>query len=78
MKKQFGKLTYDTNESSLVYKDAHGAFGDEDGYEETLYKRADGKYFFYVNGGPASPYPAENIKRVSAENAEKWLKTVEG
>ena len=73
MKKTFGKLIYDTDASEKIFQNAVGAFGDADGYEETLYLREDGKYFLYVNGGPESPYPEENIKRVSAENAEKWL-----
>lgn len=74
MKKTIAKREYDTKTSELVKKTAHGAFGDEDGYEVSLYKTAAGLYFFYTNGGEKSPYPAENIKCVSAAKAESWLK----
>ena len=50
-----------------------GAFGDADGYEESLYKTEGGKFFLYVNGGEESPYAKEDIKRMSAAKAEEWL-----
>ena len=34
----------------------------------------DGKLFLYVNGGEASPYAEENIKRLSAAKADEWQK----
>ena len=46
--------------------------GDPSGYEESLYKTEDGKYFLYVNGGAESIYPKEDIKRLSAAKAEEW------
>ena len=40
---------------------------------ETLYKTEGGKFFLYTNGGEDSEYPKENIKRMSASAADKWL-----
>ena len=73
MKKIICKVEYDTDAAEIVKKNTFGNFGDADGYEETLYKTADGKYFLYVNGGAESIYPEENIKRMSAAKAEEWL-----
>ena len=73
MKKVICKVEYDTATAELVKKNTFGAFGDPAGYEESLYKTADGKYFLYVNGGEESPYSEENIKRMSAAKAEEWL-----
>ena len=50
MKKVICKVEYDTEASTLVEKRTSGVFGDADGYEESLYVTADGKYFLYVNG----------------------------
>ena len=72
MKKLICKVEYDTEASTIVEKRTFGAFGDADGYEETLYISADGKFFLYVNGGADSVYPEENIKRMSAAKAEEW------
>ena len=73
MKKVICKVEYDTATAELVKKNTFGAFGDPAGYEECLYKTADGKFFLYVNGGEESPYTEENIKRMSAAKAEEWL-----
>ena len=73
MKKVICKIEYDTATAELVKKNTFGAFGDPAGYEESLYKTADGKFFLYVNGGEESPYTEENIKRMSAAKAEEWL-----
>ena len=72
MKKVICKVEYDTEASTIVEKRTFGAFGDANGYEETLYVTADGKYFLYVNGGEDSIYPTENIKRMSVAKAEEW------
>ena len=74
MKKIICKVTYDTATAELIKKKTSGEFGDPAGYEESLYKTDDGKYFLYVNGGPESVYPEENIKRMSAAKADEWLK----
>lgn len=73
MKKVICKVEYDTENAELVKKFTSGEFGDAAGYEESLYKTNDGKYFLYVNGGAESVYPAENIKRMSAAKADEWL-----
>ena len=73
MKKVICKVTYDTDCAELIKKNTSGEFGDPAGYEERLYKTADGKFFLYVNGGADSVYPEENIKRMSATKAEEWL-----
>ena len=73
MKKIICKVEYDTATSEIVEKRTNGCFGDPAGYEETLYKTADGKYFLYVNGGAESIYAEENIKRMSAAKANEWL-----
>lgn len=74
MKKIICKVEYDTETATLVKKNTVGEFGDANGYEETLYVTEGGKYFLYVNGGAESKYPEENIKRMSADKAEEWLK----
>lgn len=74
MKKIICKVEYDTETSKIVEKRTYGNFGDADGYEETLYITDSGKYFLYVNGGEESIHPEENIKRMSAQKAEEWLK----
>ena len=73
MKKVICKVEYDTATAELIKKNTFGEFGDPAGYEESLYKTADGKFFLYVNGGEESPYTEENIKRMSAAKAEEWL-----
>ena len=73
MKKIICKCEYDTETATLVKKNTYGNFGDEDGYEESLYQTATGTYFLYVNGGATSPYPTEDIKRMGKAKAEEWL-----
>jgi len=73
MKKIICKVEYDTSKSELVRKNAVGEYGDPKGYEESLYKTPDGKFFLYVNGGAESKYTKEDIKRMSAAKAEEWL-----
>ena len=72
MKKIICKVTYDTDASELILKKTSGEFGDPAGYEESLYKTADGKFFLYVNGGTESIYAKEDIKRMAAKKAEEW------
>ena len=64
MKKIICKVEYDTETAELIKKNVCGEFGDPAGYEESLYKTVDGKFFLYVNGGEESIYPTENIKRI--------------
>ena len=72
MKKIICKVEYDTENAELVAKFTSGEFGNADGYEESLYVTAKGKYFLYVNGGAESIYPTENIVRMSADKAKQW------
>ena len=73
MKKIICKATYDTDASTLIKKISVGAFGDPDGYEESLYQTEKGSYFLYVNGGAESVYPKEDIRRMAKDKAEAWL-----
>ncbi len=73
MTKIICKVEYNTEASELLAKKTFGAFGDAAGYEESLYKTADGKFFLYTNGGEESPYTKEDIKRMSKEKANEWL-----
>ena len=77
MKKIICKVEYDTETAELIVKFTSGEMGDPAGYEETLYKTADGKYFIYVNGGAESIYPEENIKRLAQTKVNEW-KTAHG
>lgn len=74
MKKIICKKEYDTEKAELVKKVAVGAFGDESGYEESLYKLADGAFFLYVNGGKTSQYPKADMKRMAKDAAAEWMK----
>ena len=73
MKKTIANVVYDTESAELIHKHTVGTLGDSEGYEESLYKTEKGKYFLYVNGGPDSLYPEENIKRMSPSKADEWL-----
>lgn len=73
MKKIICKIEYDTEVSTEIKKFTVGEFGDSNGYEETLYRTPSEHYFLYVNGGPDSLYPTEDIKRLSKARAEAWL-----
>ena len=72
MKKVICKIEYDTEASELIAKKSVGNFGDPAGYEETLYKTKDGKFFVYGFGGNESPYPEETITRLAANKVKAW------
>ena len=73
MKKTICGKLYETELATVVKKVTVGEFGDPAGYEETLYQTEGGLFFLYVVGGEASPYPAEDIRRMSKANAQKWV-----
>ena len=73
MIKKLGKATYDTETATLIVKKTVGSYGDPAGYEETLFQTPGGLYFVYTNGGEQSPYPTEGIKRLKAEDAQKFI-----
>ena len=72
MKKLICKVEYDTETAELIKKRAHGAFGDPAGYEETLYRTKGGLYFVLGTGGEASPYPAQDIRPLTAVEAKQF------
>ena len=74
MQRVICKKLYDTEASTLIKKVTCGFFGDADGYEETLYQTQSGHFFIYTNGGPASKYTQEKIKRIGAVRKDAWLK----
>ncbi len=73
MKKIICKVEYNTETAEVIAKYTCGEFGDAAGYEETLCKTEDGKFFIYVNGGAESPYPAEDIKRIAKNKVDEWI-----
>ena len=73
MQKVICKKVYDTETSNVVKKVTFGYFGDENGYEETLYQTESGNYFLYTNGGANSKYPKEDITRMGEAKAKAWL-----
>ncbi len=77
MKKIICKVTYDTDTAEFIAKKTSGFVGDPNGFEECLFKTAEGKYFMYYNGGEESKYSKEDIKRISAEKAEAWLSEIQ-
>ena len=70
MKKVICKIEYDTEASELIQKKVFGVFGDPKGYEESLYKTQDGKFFLYGFGGSESPYKEETITRLAANKVK--------
>ncbi|MBQ8173895.1 MAG: hypothetical protein IJ009_00670 [Clostridia bacterium] len=73
MQKTICKRLYDTAQAELQKKVTCGAYGDPAGYEESLFRTEDGYFFLYVNGGEASPYKGEDIRRMSEKRASEWL-----
>ncbi|MBQ7171982.1 MAG: hypothetical protein IJR89_06880 [Clostridia bacterium] len=73
MKRTIGKAQYDTASACVLHKETHGRFGDPAGYEETVCRTEDGRYFLYCNGGKSSKHPEEKIKALSKAAAEKLL-----
>ena len=61
MRKEIDGVVYDTALATVDKKFTYGAYGADNGYEETLYITADGEYFIYTNGGKYSKYPNEDI-----------------
>ena len=73
MQKIINKKLYDTESASLIKRYTNGYYGTPDGYEESLYQTKDGFYFLYVNGGPQSPYPKEDIIRIGKAKVQNWI-----
>lgn len=73
MKKTICNVEYDTDTAEIIEKFTYGNFGDDDGYEETLYVTEHCNYFIYTNGGPESPYKSEAIKRIAKNKVDAWI-----
>lgn len=74
MQKMICKKVYDTEKSTLIKKVTYGYYGEDTGYEESLYETQDGAFFLYTNGGKASKYAKENITRMGKDKKDAWLK----
>ena len=75
MKKIICKKEYDTETATLVKKYTYSYFGDPNGYEEVLFQTPGGLYFLYVHGGESSPYPTEDILRLTKAKVNDWIET---
>lgn len=73
MCKEIEGVVYDTANSTVDKKFTYGAPGDPCGYEETLYKTNDGKFFVYTYGGNLSKYPTENIIPIERDMVKNWM-----
>lgn len=73
MQKIICKKVYDTENAKLLKKVTFGAFGQTDGWEESLFETQSGHFFLYVNGGADSKHQKEDITRMSAEKKNAWL-----
>ncbi len=73
MRKEIDGVIYDTAHATVDKKFTYGAPGDPSGYEETLYKTVDGRYFVYTYGGAHSKYPRENIEVIARDDLKKWI-----
>lgn len=74
MQKTMYNRIYDTETAELIKKYTFGQYGDPEGYEECLFRTADGYYFLFVRGGVQSPYPKEDLLRLGKLKADIWLK----
>lgn len=73
MLRKIGKVTYDTENSSIVNKVTFSYYGDPKGYEETLYVDKKGHYFLYTYGGAESKYVKEKITPLRKERAQNYM-----
>ena len=73
MKKIIGKKEYNTENATVIKKVTFSYYGDPAGYEQTLFQTPDGLYFVYVCGGETSPYPCEDITRISKNKVNEWI-----
>lgn len=73
MRKVIDGKVYDTAFATVDKKFTYGIPGDPHGFEETLYKTCDGKFFIYTYGGENSKYPTEDIFPIERENVKSWM-----
>ena len=77
MRKEICGRIYDTETAERIAHKTFGAFGEQDGFEEILYRTPEGSYFLYGKGGASSPYPKEKITRMGESRAEAWRREAE-
>ena len=73
MKRQIGKVLYDTDNAEIVKRVTVSYYGDPAGYEEILYKTEKGNYFIYAIGGSESKYPTESIRCIAKAKVQAWI-----
>lgn len=74
MQKTINKKVYDTDAAEQLGCKYVGEFGQSDGYEEKLFVTGDKQHFIYGFGGSESAYSEPEIKLISNDEAEEWLK----
>lgn len=78
MEKTIGSKTYNTDSATFVAVKHVGYYGDPYGYEEKLFKQAEGDYFFFGQGGPHSFYSEADLRPADIEQAKAWLAELRG
>lgn len=78
MKEKIGEKIYDTEKATAVGHQSNGYYGDDAGFEETLYLKDKKEFFLYAVGGSESQYPAEKIFPLELADASEWLNRVTG
>lgn len=73
MIKKINGIVYDTSAATIDKKFYSGAYGTDEGYEETLYITGSGEYFIYTNGGKKSKYPKEEIYPIEHSQVKEWV-----
>ena len=74
MKAKIGRKNYDTDDAVNLGHKYTGDFGHPEGYEERLFVTEKGQHFIYGVGGAESPYNEPEIKLLTNEAAEIWMK----
>ena len=82
MKKIINGKKYDTETANIIAGSSHGCASDINFWSETLYRKTNGEYFLYGEGGPASKYReysasnsfrgGENITPLTEYEAKSW------
>ena len=82
MKKVINRKRYDTDTATLMGSDSYSNSRDFKHWTEELYRKSNGEYFLYGEGGPLTKYArtvgqnewtgGERIMPLSVEAAKKW------
>ena len=82
MKKVINRKRYDTDTATLMGSDSYSNSRDFNHWTEELYRKSNGEYFLYGEGGPLTKYArtvgqnewtgGEKIMPLSVEAAKKW------